>query len=173
MGGFWLGLFAFMTKNPLENLYAYEISPGSYAQLCENIQKNRLHDVIPIRKGLGASRGEMFIEDNRADASANQLQSQGNSQSRVEVVPLDEDIEEATFIKMDIEGAEQGALLGCERIIRSQHPKLAICTYHGYEDIWKIPLMIDSMYPGNRFYLRHYGGNLIPTEFVLLCRAEG
>lgn len=150
-----------------------EISPGSYAQLCENIRKNKLHDILPVRKGLGASRGEMFIEDNRTDASANQLQSQGSAQARVEVVPLDEDIEGATFIKMDIEGAEQGALLGCERIIRSQHPNLAVCTYHGYEDIWKIPLMIDSMYPEYRFYLRHYGGNLIPTEFVLLCKAEG
>ncbi len=156
-----------------KKIYAYEISPGSYAQLCENIRKNKLHDILPVRKGLGASRGEMFIEDNRTDASANQLQSQGSAQARVEVVPLDEDIEGATFIKMDIEGAEQGALLGCERIIRSQHPNLAVCTYHGYEDIWKIPLMIDSMYPEYRFYLRHYGGNLIPTEFVLLCKAEG
>ncbi len=30
--------------------------------------------------------------------------------------------------------------------------------------------MIDEMYPGYQFYLRHYGGNLIPTEFVLLCK---
>lgn len=123
----------------------------SYVQLCENIQKNRLYDIAPIRKGLGAFRGEMFIEDNRADASANQLQSQGNAQARVEVVPLDEDIEEATFIKMDIEWAEQGALFCCEQIIRSQHPKLAICAYHGYENIWKTPLMIDSMYSEYHF----------------------
>lgn len=152
-------------------IYAYEISPGSYGQLCENIKKLHLPNVVPVRKGLGASYGEMFIEDNSDDASANQLQSKGDDQARVEVAPLDEDLKEsATFIKMDIEGAEQGALLGSERIIRSLHPKLAVCTYHGYEDIWKIPLMIDSMYPGYRFYLRYYGGNLIPTEFVLLCK---
>ena len=73
---------------------------------------------------------------------------------------------------MDIEGAEQSALLGAVKTIQRYHPKLAICTYHGYEDIWKIPFIIESIYPGYTFYLRHYGGNLIPTEFVLLCREK-
>ena len=114
----------------------------------------------------------MFLETSGADASANRLRQEGSAQERVEVVALDEDIEELTFLKMDIEGAEQGALLGSERLIRSLHPKLAICTYHGYEDIWKIPLMIDGMYPEYQFYLRHYGGNWPPTEFVLLCKPQ-
>ena len=114
-------------------------------------------------------RGWLFLNSNNSDASANQLGQLGDT--CVEVVPLDEDLEDGlTFLKMDIEGAEQSALLGCERLIRSQHPKLAICTYHGYEDIWKIPIMIDRMNPDYQFYLRHYGGNMIPTEFVLLCK---
>lgn len=151
-------------------IYAYEISSDTYNSLCKNVAQWQLHDVEARRKGVGAVRGEMFLDANAADASANRLRQEGGAQERVEVVPLDEDIKELTFLKMDIEGAEQGALLGCERIIRSQHPKLAICTYHGYEDIWKIPLMIDHMYPEYQFYLRHYGGNMIPTEFVLLCK---
>ena len=151
-------------------IYAYEISSGSFDALCENIANWELHDVEPRRKGVGAVRGEMFVETSTADSSANRLRGEGGARERVEVVTLDEEIEELTFLKMDIEGAEQGALLGSERLIRSQHPKLAICTYHGYEDIWKIPLMIDGMYPEYQFYLRHYGGNLIPTEFVLLCK---
>lgn len=149
-------------------IYAYEISADSYAKLCENIEHWGLHDTSPRRKGVGAERGKMFVHAN-ADASANQLKQDGEG-DQVEIVPLDEDAPDATFIKMDIEGAEQTALLGCERIIRSHHPKLAICIYHGYEDIWKIPAMVDEMDPDYRFYLRHNGGNLIPTEFVLLCR---
>lgn len=151
-------------------IYAYEISSDSYDALCKNVARWQLHDVEARRKGVGAVRCEMFLDASATDASANRLCQEGGAQERVEVVPLDEDIKELTFLKMDIEGAEQDSLLGCERMIRSQHPKLAICTYHGYGDIWKIPLMIDGMYPKCQFYLRHYGGNLIPTEFVLLCK---
>lgn len=151
-------------------IYAYEISLNSYIELRKNVAQWKLHNIEPRRKGAGAVHGEMFLAVNSEDTSANQLRRDGSDQERVEVVSLDEDIEELTFLKMDIEGAEQEALLGSERLIRSLHPKLAICVYHGYEDIWKIPLMIDGMYPEYQFYLRHYGGNLIPTEFVLLCR---
>lgn len=153
-----------------QKIYAYEISADSSALLHKNVEAMGLHDVIIRRKGVGAIPGKMFVSSSQSDSSANQLSSMGDEQEQVEVVPLDEDIaDKVTFIKMDIEGAEQTALLGCERIIREYHPKLAICTYHGYEDIWKIPLIIDSMYPEYKFYMRHYGGNLIPTEFVLLC----
>lgn len=38
------------------------------------------------------------------------------------------------FIKMDIEGAEQSALIGAEHLIERNSPKLAICTYHHSED---------------------------------------
>ena len=151
-------------------IYAYEISSDSYNALCENVTKWKLRDVEPRRKGLGATHGEMFLAASEANASANRLRQEGGAKERVEVVPLDEEIEELTFLKVDIEGAEQSALLGSERLIRSLHPKMAICVYHGYEDIWKIPLMIDNMDPEYQFYLRHYGGNLIPTEFVLLCK---
>ncbi|MCI8501912.1 MAG: FkbM family methyltransferase [Oscillospiraceae bacterium] len=152
-------------------IYAYEISEKSYDELCRNVEAMKLHDVTVRRKGAGRTRGEMFVSDSETDLSANQLSQSGEAGRRVEVVPLDEDVEETmTFLKMDIEGAEQDALLGCERTIRAHHPKLAVCVYHGYEDIWKIPAMIDEMYPGYQFYLRHYGGNLIPTEFVLLCK---
>lgn len=153
-------------------IYAYEISDGSCTLLRKNVKAAGLHDVIVRQKGAGQFRSEMFVNSSKTDSSANQLSQTGSGQDRVAVVPLDEDITgNVTFLKMDIEGAEQSALLGCERIIREMRPKLAICTYHGYEDIWKIPVMIDCMYPEYRFYMRHYGGNLIPTEFVLLCNA--
>lgn len=152
-------------------IYAYEISENSYNDLCRNVKAQKLHDVIARRKGAGSVGGEMFIESNETNHSANRVSRSEDSGQQVEIVPLDEDVEDTiTFLKMDIEGAEQDALLGCEQTIRDHHPKLAICTYHGYEDIWKIPVMIEQMYSGYRFYMRYYGGNAIPTEFVLLCK---
>lgn len=156
-----------------KRIYAYEVSPDSCETMRANVQKLGLHDVIIRNKGAGSQRGELFLSRSESDASANQLSADARGE-RIEVVPLDEDIDESvTFLKMDIEGAEWDTLLGCETIISQQHPKLAICVCHGYNDLWRIPALIESFYPEYEFYLRHYGGNLIPTEFVLLCRPRG
>lgn len=151
-------------------IFAYEISEKTCEVLRENMQK--FHDVIVRQKGVGREHGSMSMVEGQ-DASANRVEkSKGTSEGTVEIVTLDEELEKegVTFIKMDIEGAEQDALLGCQNILRNAKPKLAICTYHGHEDIWKVPAMIDAMNPEYKFYMRHYGSNLIPTEFVLLCK---
>ena len=64
--------------------------------------------------------------------------------------------EKITFIKMDIEGAEIEALKGAKSIIESQKPKLAICIYHEYEHLYRIPLMLKEMVPDYRIYIRHH-----------------
>lgn len=151
-----------------KRIYAYEISSRSCAELERNLSD--YHDIIIRHKGVGAVGGVMYLNETEY-TTANHLEEGKTGGESVEVVSLDEDIEETvTFVKMDIEGAEQGAILGLQKIIKRDHPKLAICTYHGYDDIWKIPFMIDSICPQYKFYFRHYGGNLIPTEFVLLCK---
>lgn len=154
-----------------KRIYAYEVSPESCAAIHDTVRAQGLHDVVVCNKGAGSEPGELFLSRSASDASANQLSTKATSGQRIQVVPLDDDLPEpVTFLKMDIEGAEWDTLLDCQRIITQEHPKLAICVYHGYDDLWRIPALIDSMYPDYEFYLRHYGGNLTPTEFVLLCR---
>lgn len=65
-----------------------------------------------------------------------------------------------TLIKMDIEGAEQEALLGAKRIISEYQPKLAICIYHRIEDLWEIPLLIKELNPEYHLYIRNYEDRL-------------
>jgi FkbM family methyltransferase len=60
------------------------------------------------------------------------------------------------FIKMDIEGAELGALKGAEQTIRRWRPKLAICVYHKLEDFFEIPEYLASLDVGYELFLRHY-----------------
>lgn len=152
-------------------MYCYEITDASFARLKRDTAQ---YSQIECRKkGVSDHHGTMFIAQND-DHSANMLTDSAHGKTEVEVVALDEDITEpVTFIKMDIEGAEQAALRGAAGHIRRSHPKLAICTYHNNEDIWKIPRMIDEIQPGYRFYMRHNGGNLTPSEYVLLAVWEG
>ena len=61
-----------------------------------------------------------------------------------------------TFIDMDVEGAELEALKGAETLIRENKPDLAISVYHAPNHIWDIPLYVESLHLGYRFYLRNY-----------------
>lgn len=145
--------------------YCYEITPNSYRKLLNATGPYPF--VVCRRKGVGAGPGEMFLSAN-SDTSANSLERSG--QERVEIVALDDDISEPlTLIKMDIEGAEQGALAGCARHIREDRPKLALSVYHNFEDLWKLPRMIEDLVPGYRFYFRYHGGDLWPSEITLLA----
>jgi FkbM family methyltransferase len=74
----------------------------------------------------------------------------------VDAVPLDELVLDLapTFVKMDIEGAEVEALEGARQLISKYRPILPICLYHRQNDLWRIPLLIHSIYPGYRHYLR-------------------
>lgn len=64
--------------------------------------------------------------------------------------------EEATFIKLDVEGAEYNTLLGAEKTIKKYKPKLAISIYHKPQDIIEIPLLLMKLRTDYRYYIRHY-----------------
>lgn len=61
----------------------------------------------------------------------------------------------ASFIKMDVEGAEMRALCGCEKTIRQYLPKLYICAYHRNEDMFALPEKIWSLDGDYSVYFRH------------------
>ena len=71
--------------------------------------------------------------------------------------------DKVSFIKMDIEGAEMYAIKGAEHTIMRDRPNLAICIYHKPEDLWEIPLLIQSWVPDYKFYVRHYGERFYGT----------
>lgn len=75
------------------------------------------------------------------------------------------------FIKMDIEGAEEEALRGAEKIIQQYHPTLAISIYHRHDDLWRLPQLIRKFYPEYELYIRHHFWG--PWETVLYCVAPG
>jgi FkbM family methyltransferase len=83
----------------------------------------------------------------------------------VQCYPLDE-LEmgrPVTFIKMDIEGAEYDSLLGAQQILARDQPLVAVCVYHTQQDIWRLPLLLHSLLPKHRLYLRAYEGDGFQT----------
>jgi len=154
------------TYGAYKKIYGYEITPTIYKELCNNIS---IYKHVECRnKAVGESRGIIYVKDKQGGgASANKIDEKGDIP--IQMVSLDEDIQEKiTFLKMDIEGAEQGALRGAKGHISNSKPKLAICTYHSNSDIWKIPKMIYEMNPEYKFYMRYNGCTWWPSEYVLL-----
>lgn len=92
-----------------------------------------------------------------------------NSNIKVPVVALDTIIlnSSPTYIKMDIEGAEQEALLGANKTIQKYKPNLAICLYHKPKDLWEIPLLIHQIEPSYNMYIRVHEDLCLST--VLYC----
>jgi FkbM family methyltransferase len=82
---------------------------------------------------------------------------------RVSSVRIDDVAPNATFIKMDVEGAELNALKGAENTIKGNAPKLAISLYHQLNDLWEIPVYLHEIMPEYRFYVRHYAANAYNT----------
>lgn len=81
-----------------------------------------------------------------------------SNQNQAEADRLDHMLagQKVTFIKMDIEGAELNALKGACGILKEQHPKLAVCLYHKLEDLWEIPLYVQSVSKNYRMGIRHH-----------------
>lgn len=76
----------------------------------------------------------------------------------IEVDALDNILRDlpVSFVKMDIEGAEEKALLGMKHIISKYKPILAISIYHSIRDFWYLPQLIKQLMPDYMLYIRHY-----------------
>lgn len=141
--------------NPQIHVHAFEPDAQSYQLLKEKYHAFSQVTLYPY--ALWNEKKQLSFCGNAATPSASRLGAADTQGNMITSVPLDEMLKEpATFIKMDIEGAEYNALLGAEQMIREHHPRLAICVYHSLEDYIRIPLLIRSFYHGYQFYFRHH-----------------
>ena len=101
----------------------------------------------------------------------NRIGQEGSVQ--VEAVTLDGFVERAgldrlDLVKLDIEGAELSALQGARETIRRFRPRLQICLYHQFQDLWELPLFVRELVPEYRLYVGHHSLDHLDT--VLYCR---
>ena len=138
---------------PFRKYIAYELNRKNYDMLLDNMKK--VHggvELVAYNCGVGERNEQIYYDD---VVSASSVSSTGIPG---EIVRMDDHLkgEAVSFIKMDIEGAEMGALRGAEEMIRCRRPDLAICVYHSLSDLFEIPLYIHSLVPEYRLYLRHH-----------------
>lgn len=159
----------FLKKKPIDTSFSYEIYAwepdyDNYSKLQERYGNNS--SIICINKAAYSKVGRYgFISSGGEMSSLN-----SDAEYRVDTDTIDSVMrnKKVTFIKMDVEGCELPALMGAERQIRENKPRLAICIYHKQEDLWTIPQYIKQINPEYKLYLETHSS--MPTELVLFCR---
>lgn len=138
-------------KKSYKKIIAFEPDKNNFA-LVSKFYGNK-DNILIINKGLSKEKGELCFQE--AGVSS-KLSEHGTC--RIPVISIDSipECKEATFIKMDIEGAEMDALWGAQQTIMRNHPKLAICIYHSEEDMVQIAEWIHALVPEYRLYIRHH-----------------
>jgi len=165
-GGAYSGdtLLAFIRKanNKYKRCDAFEPEPENAARLSALSGRQGFRDVRIIRRGLWSKAAVLRFYASE-DRSISAISEAGSAP--VEVEAIDNVSGDATYIKLDVEGAELEALKGAAETIVRNRPKLAICLYHKPGDLFEIPLFIKSLVPEYRLYLRQH--QPVSCELVL------
>jgi FkbM family methyltransferase len=137
-------------------IVGFDIDEDNLATARQNLRQYGNVEIVP--KGLWShsaqSRAELGIA---AGSNVNAAASE-----TVWLTSLDEMFSDCpaqaypTFIKLDVEGSENEALLGARNIITEAKPKLAVCAYHKPEDVFALTKRIYEFNPRYKFFLKHY-----------------
>ncbi len=113
-----IGTFSIPIADVVEKVIAFEPSPEAFALLSRNATENHVPLQL-VHKALGSEKGSgTLLVRNASNAGANTLVPGGN----IPVVMLDDEVEDADFIKMDVEGMELEVLRGGTRLIDRMRP---------------------------------------------------
>jgi FkbM family methyltransferase len=165
-GGAYIGdsifaLLKYATAEEIKKIYAWEPDKENGKALSRNldrIQKKNTVTVEWIPCALYKEKSTLkFI------SMAGQGSQIGEGDVSVPADTIDHRCTDATFIKMDLEGAEIDALYGAKNTIIQNKPKLAISIYHTNEHLYEIPLLIHEWVPEYKLYVRHHSDTCVDT----------
>ena len=150
-------LFHKNAKNGYKKIIALEPAPNIQNKLKELIKTNHIENIEVIKEGAFNKKGTVNFVQSGVYSNITTLEDKIAETISIPVNTIDNIIQNqpVDIIKMDIEGSEYFALEGAKNTITKYKPRLAICLYHAYEDFLKIPLLINDLQKGYKFYLKH------------------
>ena len=143
-------------------VFTFEFFEDNLSVLKENFSNNKelAENIFLTEQPLyNKSNEKLYLKHACADITTltetkNNLQ-QYNTIS-IDVFVKNNKIEKIDFIKMDIQGCELKALQGAVNTLKKYKPKLAIASYHKYDDYYEIPKFLNELNIGYKFYFANY-----------------
>lgn len=136
--------------NNFRHIYAFEPNPKNFRKLTKNLPDS--DKITLFNAAAGRENGTVKISANEG------RMSRENGSGKVVEIPVlavDEAVpENVTVLKLDVEGGEREALKGARRHIENG-AKILCSLYHRNEDMFDLPLLIKSINPELKFYVRH------------------
>lgn len=160
-----------MRKNKIKNFKIVAFEPDS--KNFKNLLRNH-PDVVGIPCGVwdkcgslqfmnGGEGNSTFIESGKSLKDSGDYKTENFVEVPVRTIDGIEACNCASFIKMDIEGAEYQALIGAEKTIKKNKPKLAICIYHSDLDMIRLAELIHSWVPEYKLCVRQHSNCICET----------
>ena len=126
-------------------IYAFEPFKPNFEILKDNIERNKLNNIIALNKGVGSKKSKAVVknfDDSNYGATTLEETNDENTEDVMEIVDIDSfsdenSIEQIDFVKIDTEGFEEKVLLGMKNVISKFKPILWIEVSHEtYRDVF-------------------------------------
>lgn len=156
----------------LKKVFAFEPDRRSFRKLCEYCAalEGGAPEIITVNAAAWSEETSLNFGDEGNRNSGICAVGKGTKRVEVNANSLDNILcgERVDYIKYDVEGAEREAIIGSEKAILANRPKLLVSAYHRSEDIFALPLQIHALRPDYKLYLRRYP--YIPAwDLNLIC----
>lgn len=145
---------ALLDRAPSPRVIAFEPDPRNFAALLDFVHAlppNLQRRIKVVQAAVGSRECVAGFEASGAPGAG--LSPTGSFQVRclrLDDLPL---CDGATYLKLDIEGAELDALTGAAELIRRRRPLVAACVYHRPDDLWRVARLLNSL-SEYRFFFR-------------------
>lgn len=144
--------FLAATDGKYEKIIAVEADEKNYRKLTDKTRE--VKNIQTHNLAVWDKKEILFFEKKKGRNS--KLSSSGKVEVQADSVDNILNGEKITVLKMDIEGSEEKALEGARNTIMAHKPKLYVCAYHRNDDMFRLPLKINEICKGYKFYFCHH-----------------
>lgn len=141
-------------NGPCENIYVFE--PDALLAKRAKVRLLNVPEALVFPAGLYSRSCKVAFAG--ANGTAGRIDHTSLADSALsEMVDLDSTItRQITFLKLDVEGAEDQVLQGAKLRISGDHPTIAMAVYHKAKDPWFLANEVLAINNRYQLFLRHY-----------------